>query len=83
MYWVLAPQLWTGAVVVMDNLSVHTAAVIRQIIEVIGAQVVFLSLYSLDLSPIELCWSKLKQCLRAAKARTHQEQDPSVNADCY
>lgn len=69
---VLAPQLWAGAVVVMDNLSVHQAQVIQDVIEAVGARVVFLPPYSPDLSPIELCWSKLKQCLRTALARTYE-----------
>jgi transposase len=30
----------------------------------------FLPPYSPDLNPIELCWSKVKTALRAAKART-------------
>ena len=30
---VLVPQLWAGAIVVMDNLSVHTAAVVASLIE--------------------------------------------------
>ena len=38
----------------MDNLSVHTAAVIQEVIEAVGARVVFLPPYSPDLSPIEL-----------------------------
>lgn len=67
---VLAPQLWVGAYVVMDNLSVHKASRIREIINKAGAELIFLPPYSPDLSPIELCWSKLKQCLRSAKART-------------
>lgn len=67
---ILAPQLWIGATVVMDNLPVHQALVIRATIEAVGARVVFLPPYSPDLSPIEMCWSKLKQCLRTAKART-------------
>lgn len=70
---VLVPQLWAGAFVVMDNLPVHQAQVIQDLIASIGARVVFLPPYSPDLSPIELCWSKLKQCLRAAKARTQEE----------
>lgn len=73
---VLAPQLWAGAVVVMDNLSVHHAQVITDVITAVGAGVVFLPPYSPDLSPIELCWSKLKQCLRAAKARTTETLNP-------
>lgn len=69
---VLVPQLWAGAIVVMDNLSVHTAAVVASLIEAAGARLVFLPPYSPDLSPIELCWSKLKKCLRAANATTHE-----------
>lgn len=38
----------------------------------VGAQVVFLPPSSPDLSPIELCWSKLKQFLRSKAARTYQ-----------
>jgi transposase len=67
---ILVPQLWKGAYVIMDNLSVHKASRIREIIQQAGAELVFLPPYSPDLSPIELCWSKLKQCLRSAKART-------------
>jgi transposase len=69
---VLAPQLWIGAIVVMDNLKVHHAQSVRQAIEAVGAQVVFLPPYSPDLSPIELCWSKLKQFLRSKAARTYE-----------
>lgn len=67
---VLLPQLWRGAFVIMDNLPVHKASKIKEIIQTVGAEVVFLPPYSPDLSPIELCWSKLKQYLRSAKART-------------
>lgn len=67
---VLIPQLWVGAIVVMDNLPVHHAQRVQQAIEAAGAKLVFLPPYSPDLSPIELCWSKLKQLLRSAKARS-------------
>jgi len=62
----------------MDNLSVHHAQSIQDVIESVGAKVVFLPPYSPDLSPIELCWSSLKQCLRAAKARTHTALDQAL-----
>lgn len=75
---VLVPQLWCGAIVVMDNLKVHHATRVREIIESAGAQLVFLPPYSPDLSPIELCWSKLKQCLRSAKARTADALDQAL-----
>jgi transposase len=67
---ILLPQLWIGAIVVMDNLPVHYAETTKALIESVGAFVKFLPPYSPDLSPIELCWSKLKEILRSAKART-------------
>ncbi|MDF5706694.1 MAG: transposase [Nostoc sp. S4] len=69
---VLVPQLWAGAIVVMDNLSVHTAAIVKNLIEAAGARLVFLPPYSPDLSAIEFEESKLKQCLRTAKATTYE-----------
>lgn len=54
---ILIPQLWVGAIIVMDNLPIHHASVVREAIEAVGAKVVFLPPYSPDLSPIELCWS--------------------------
>jgi transposase len=59
----------------MDNLPAHHALVVREAIEAVGAKVVFLPPYSPDLSLIELCWSKLKQLLRSAKARTREALD--------
>lgn len=75
---ILIPQLWAGAIVLMDNLPVHHAEVIRAAIEAVGAKLVFLPPYSPDLSPIELCWSKLKQLLRSAKARTKESLDAAL-----
>ena len=66
----LLPTLRRGDIVVMDNLSAHTGETIRQLIEARGARLEFLPPYSPDLNPIELCWSKIKTALRAAKART-------------
>lgn len=82
---ILIPQLWVGAIVLMDNLPVHHAHVVRAAIEAAGAKLVFLPPYSPDLSPIELCWSKLKQLLRSAKARTHEALDRALTTiinDC-
>jgi len=75
---VLIPQLWQGAIVVLDNLRVHHAACIRAAIEAVGAKLIFLPPYSPDLSPIELCWSKLKQFLRSRKARTSDALDQAM-----
>jgi transposase len=67
---VLTPTLHRGDIVVLDNLSAHKGERIRQLIEARGARVEFLPPYSPDFNPIELCWSKIKTALRAAKART-------------
>jgi transposase len=57
-------------IVVMDNLSAHKDAGVIAAIESAGAIVCFLPPYSPDLNPIEKMWSKVKQILRSAKART-------------
>jgi transposase len=60
----LCPQLWKGAVVVMDNLPAHKLASIKRMIESVGASIICLSPYSPDFNPIELWWSQLKSFLR-------------------
>jgi len=67
----LAPTLRRGDIVVLDNLSAHKSVEVRRLIEARGARVLFLPPYSPDFNPIELCWSKVKAALRAAKARTY------------
>ena len=57
---VLIPQLWKGAIVVMDNFKAHHAESVRIAIESVGAKVKFLPPYSPDLSPIELRRVKTK-----------------------
>lgn len=67
---VLAPRLQPGQIVMMDNLKAHKVAGIREAIEGAQATLRYLPPYSPDLSPIELCWSKVKTALRARAART-------------
>ena len=69
---VLAPSLWPGQVVVMDNLSAHKGGVVREMVEERGCEVLFLPSYSPDFSPIEEAFSKLKARLRRARARTKE-----------
>jgi len=66
---VLGPRLRPGQVVVMDNLAAHKHPGVRPLIEQAGAQLLYLPPYSPDFNPIEQCWSKIKECLRAAKTR--------------
>ncbi|KAI9130731.1 IS630 family transposase [Acaryochloris sp. CCMEE 5410] len=77
---VLVPQLWKGAVVVMDNLPAHKVDGIRTLIEDAGAKLVYLSPYSPDFNPIEHCWSKLKTYLRKVKARVREGLDEALTA---
>ena len=65
----LVPALHPGDVVVMDNLAAHKVKGVAQAIEAAGATVRYLPPYSPDLSPIEPCWSKVKEHLRSAGAR--------------
>ena len=67
---VLAPTLTPGDVVVMDNLSAHKVAGVREAIEAVGASVLYLPPYSPDLNPIEQVFAKLKTILRKAAARS-------------
>jgi len=67
---VLVPTLTHGDIVIMDNLSSHKVAGVRQAIEATGATLLFLPAYSPDLNPIEQAFAKLKALLRAKALRT-------------
>jgi transposase len=67
---VLLKELQPGDIVIMDNLSSHKSAQIRELIESAGAQLVYLPPYSPDLNPIEMAFSKLKWLLKSAAERT-------------
>ena len=67
---VLVPTLTRGDIVIMDNLSSHKVAGVRQAIEAAGASVLYLPSYSPDLNPIEQAFAKLKALLRAKALRT-------------
>lgn len=75
---VLCPRLQPGQVVVMDNLSAHKHSAVRQCIEQTGARLLYLPPYSPDFNPIEQCWAKIKEHLRAAKARLLEMLDQAV-----
>jgi transposase len=71
--WVSAvrcPTLQPGDIVLWDNLSAHKVAGVEELLAARGARLLRLSPYSPDFNPIEQCWSKIKTCLRRAKART-------------
>jgi len=66
----LIPSLRAGDVVVWDNLSPHKTQEVREQIEQSEAELIPLPPYSPDLSPIEPCWSKVKQIVRTTEPRT-------------
>lgn len=77
---VLCPSLRPGDMVVMDNLMPHKSIETLALIEAAGATVRFLPAYSPDLNPIEKMWSKVKNRLRAAQARTRAELETAIAA---
>ena len=66
----LVPTLTPGDIVVLDNLSSHHRAGIREAIEAAGGTLAYLPPYSPDLNPLELLFSKLKSRLRKHVERT-------------
>ena len=67
---VLVPELRSGDVVIIDNLSSHKRASVRELIEAAGARLLFLPPYSPDFNPIEKAFAKLKAALRTAAERS-------------
>jgi transposase len=68
----LAPTLTEGQVVVLDGLGAHRTDTVREFIERRGADLLFLPSYSPDLNPIEEAFSKIKNIVRKAAARTRE-----------
>lgn len=69
----LVPKLEKGDYVIMDNCSIHKGGEIEELIETAGAKLIYLPPYSPDFSPIENCWSKVKNILRSIGARSYPD----------
>jgi len=69
---VLLPELGEDQVVIMDSLPAHKRAKVRELIEGRGCELLYLPGYSPDYNPIEEAFSKIKQILRRASARTRE-----------
>ena len=67
-----------GDGVVMDNFSLHKVEKVRQAIKKTGAEPLDLPPDSPDLNPVEKAWAKLKQLLRATKARFKGELNQAI-----
>lgn len=66
----LAGALRPGDVVILDNLSSHKPAAVREAIERVGASLVYLPPYSPDFNPIEQAFAKFKWLLKSLAKRT-------------
>jgi transposase len=69
---VLVPSLRRWQVVVMDKLSAHKGERVRELIESVGCELLYLPPYSPDFSPIEEAFSKVKGLMRKAEARSRK-----------
>ncbi len=69
---VLGPTVRPGQIIVLDNLSVHKAASIREAIAALHCELLLLPPYSPDCTPIEQAFSKVKAILRGLGARTRE-----------
>lgn len=75
----LAPTLVVGQVVVLDGLGAHRTGRVRDLIEERGAELLFLPSYSPDLNPIEEAFSKIKNLVRKAAARTREALNEAIS----
>jgi len=74
----LVPSLKPRDIVIMDNLSSHKVAGVREAIKAAKAYLLYLPSYSPDLNPIELAFSKLKALLRKAAARSLEDLEQAI-----
>ena len=66
----LVPELRSGDIVVMDNLSSHKGPGVRNMIKQARAKLIFLQSCDPDFNPIEFAFSRFKGKLRKAAERT-------------
>lgn len=66
----LCPTLRPGDTVMLDNLSSHKVAGVKEALTAAGAALLYLPPYSPDLNPIEKLFAKLKALLRKAAKRS-------------
>jgi transposase len=74
----LLPTLSSEDIVLLDNSSVHTSALVKNTFEECGIKYLYLPRYSPDYNPIELLWSRMKSILRKLKARTKDKLESAI-----
>ena len=78
----LIPVLTDGQTIIMDNLSVHTAKIVKGHLNKKGIKYLYLPAYSPELNPIEEAFSKIKNYIKKQKARTLDKLE-SVIKDAF
>ena len=61
-----------------STISPPKVQAVRSLLEAVGAELLYLPPYSPDFNPIEQAWSKIKQQLRSAKARTMERLESAI-----
>jgi transposase len=74
----LVPNLRSGDIVVMDNLSSHKNPRARELINAAGAHICFLPPYSPEFNPIEKVWAKMKDIIRRSDTTTRELFDAAI-----
>jgi transposase len=65
----LGPNLKKGDILVMDSASIHKVAEVKQVLDAMGVEVLFLPPYSPEFNPIEMAWGYMKSKLRPLAMR--------------
>lgn len=90
----LLPRLMPGAILVLDNASIHRGGRIESIVRKAGCRLLYLPPYSPDFNPIEMLWAWIKKRLRKQGPRDDAARAKAVNqafadvpaalaADCF
>ncbi len=74
----LLPELSAGHVLVLDNARIHHGGHSQEWVEAAGCSLLHLPPYSPDLSPIELAWSWIKNCVRAQAPRDDESRQQAI-----
>jgi transposase len=61
----LIKELNRGQCVVMDNATFHKSEKVKELIESVGCELIFLPPYSPDLNPIEKFWANMKRWIKS------------------
>jgi transposase len=69
----LAPWIYPGDIVVMDNISIRKMRVVSEAIGDAGGLPVYLRTYSPELNPIERLWADMKRRLRTLALNAQDE----------